>query len=151
MSYVSGDFWRICDSCGWKVRASQTRKRWDGLMVCRADFEERHPQDFVKLRPERVGVPDARPEPSATYIGALSTTLSADAAAGATSLTVTASTSMVAGDSIGVTLDSGAIQANSISSVTDGTHIVVTTALAGPATSGNLITDYTRTTGPSYT
>lgn len=68
MSYVPGDFWRICDSCGFKMRASQTLKRWDGLMVCREDFEERHPQDFVRGRVDRQNVPNPRPEPADVFI-----------------------------------------------------------------------------------
>jgi hypothetical protein len=48
--YVSGDHWKICDVCGFKVRASQTRKRWDGMIVCRKDFEKRHEQDYAGLR-----------------------------------------------------------------------------------------------------
>ncbi len=51
--WVFGDHWRICDCCGFKVRASQTRKRWDGLIVCREDWETRHPQDSVKSRVDR--------------------------------------------------------------------------------------------------
>jgi hypothetical protein len=68
MTYVSGDFWRICDVCGFKRRASQTSKRWDGLMVCREDFEERHPQDFVRGRVDRQNVPNPRPEPTDVFI-----------------------------------------------------------------------------------
>jgi hypothetical protein len=46
--YVSGDWKAICDVCGRTFKASQIRKRWDGLMVCSSDFETRHPQDFVR-------------------------------------------------------------------------------------------------------
>ena len=52
----------ICDSCGGKFKAQDTRKRWDGMRVCEADFEHRHPQDFVRGRRDRQAVPDARPE-----------------------------------------------------------------------------------------
>lgn len=68
MSYVSGDHWKICDVCGFKYRASQTSKRWDGLMVCREDFEERHPQDFVRGRVDRQNVPNPRPEPADVFL-----------------------------------------------------------------------------------
>ncbi|HET7832363.1 MAG TPA: hypothetical protein VFK88_05310, partial [Gallionella sp.] len=56
-----GDSNAICDCCGFKVKQSQLRKRWDGAMVCSKDFEVRHPQDFMKGRPERNYVKDARP------------------------------------------------------------------------------------------
>jgi hypothetical protein len=41
----------------------QLRKDWQGLMVCSEDWEPRHPQDFLRTRPERGGVPISRPEP----------------------------------------------------------------------------------------
>ena len=46
--YSHGEFNAICDVCGSKFKASYLRKRWDGLMVCQDDFEQRHPQDFVR-------------------------------------------------------------------------------------------------------
>jgi hypothetical protein len=66
--YDKGDFATICDSCGKKFKASELRKRWDGIMVCRRDYEQRQPQDFVR------GVPDyqapffTRPEVSDCFI-----------------------------------------------------------------------------------
>jgi len=66
--YVPGDFWRCCDVCGLKYRSSQTRKRWDGAWVCLSDYEERHPQDFVRGRKDRQSVPESRPEPTETFV-----------------------------------------------------------------------------------
>lgn len=71
MSYIPGDFWRICDQCGFRYRASQTLKRWDGLIVCRADFETRHPQDFVRGLVDRQMVPNPRPEAADVFVGPL--------------------------------------------------------------------------------
>ena len=101
MSYT-GDFWRVCDVCGFQYRSSQTRKRWDGLWTCLPDFEERHPQDFVRGRRDNENVPEPRPEPITMLVGPLTTTLSASAIAGATTLNVALSTRMEAGDHIGV-------------------------------------------------
>jgi hypothetical protein len=67
--FILGDSNAICDVCGFKHKASQLRKRWDGAMVCRADFELRHPQDMIKARPERNNVKDARPEPEHRFLG----------------------------------------------------------------------------------
>ena len=61
MAYRSGDFKRVCDVCGFDYYASETFKRWDGLIVCAEDFERRHPQDFVRGRTDRQNVHDARP------------------------------------------------------------------------------------------
>lgn len=68
--YIPGDFWRVCDVCGFRYRASETRKRWDGLMVCKADFETRHPQDGVRAVRDRIIVPEPRPEPEPVFLDA---------------------------------------------------------------------------------
>jgi hypothetical protein len=65
--WKSGDFWRICDRCGFKFRSSQTIKTWDGLWVCSGDFESRHPQDFVRGTKDTITVPEPRPD-STTFI-----------------------------------------------------------------------------------
>jgi len=41
-----GDWNALCDVCGFKFKASDLRERWDGMMVCEDDFEQRHPSDF---------------------------------------------------------------------------------------------------------
>jgi hypothetical protein len=44
-------------------------RTWDGLFVCRADWETRHPQDFVRGRKDIQNVPNPRPEPAEDFIG----------------------------------------------------------------------------------
>ena len=63
VDFRSGEWLRICDRCGFRRYASETRKEWTGLIVC-ADtcWEERHPQDFVRGVHDRQRVPDPRPE-----------------------------------------------------------------------------------------
>lgn len=39
-----------CDVCGFTYKASQIRRRWDGLMVCEKDWEMRHPSDFLRVK-----------------------------------------------------------------------------------------------------
>jgi len=56
-----GDFNAICDVCGFKFKGSELRRRWDGFMVCESDYEQRHPQDLIRLRPERMSTPFVRP------------------------------------------------------------------------------------------
>lgn len=68
MVYIPGDFWRICDRCGQKVRQSKTRKTWDGLWVCEKDWEERHPQDFVRGKKDKQSVSEPRPEPAHYFL-----------------------------------------------------------------------------------
>ena len=67
-NYRPGDNWVLCDVCGFKHYASDTRKRWDGLRVCRADYETRDPQDFVKGRKDQQRVSVSRPEPADTFV-----------------------------------------------------------------------------------
>lgn len=66
--FILGDSNGLCDSCGFKFKQSALRKRWDGAMVCRDDYELRHPQDELKARPERNNVKDARPEPEYRFL-----------------------------------------------------------------------------------
>lgn len=60
-TYVSGLWNLYCDSCAIKIKASEAKKRWDGLVVCPSCYEERQPQDFVKAKLDRITVPFARP------------------------------------------------------------------------------------------
>lgn len=65
---VHGDWNAICDLCGFKFKASQLRRRWDGMRVCPEDYEERHPQDFLKGIKDNPSVPWTRPDSDETPI-----------------------------------------------------------------------------------
>jgi hypothetical protein len=65
--YISGDYNIICDVCGVKIKASKSKKRWDGAIVCPYDYEERHIQDFIRVRPDKITVPFIR-NPEDTFI-----------------------------------------------------------------------------------
>ena len=60
--FAKGDYNAICDRCGGKRKASQLRKDWQGFMLCTTCWEPRHPQDYVRAKVERVGVPWSRPQ-----------------------------------------------------------------------------------------
>lgn len=66
--YKHGDWNAICDVCGFKFKASQLRRRWDGFMVCEKDWEPRHPQDFVRGTKDDQSVAFTRPEPTDTFL-----------------------------------------------------------------------------------
>ena len=72
MGYTSrwspGDWIALCDSCGRKYKASSLQKRWDGLMVCDDDFEQRQTQDFVRGSIDKIAVPWSRTEPTDSYV-----------------------------------------------------------------------------------
>lgn len=55
-----------CDVCGFKFKSGDLKERWDGLYVCRDDWEERHPSDFFRARQEDQSTPWTRPEDSIT-------------------------------------------------------------------------------------
>ena len=63
-NYIKGDHNVICDVCGFKVKSSKTRKRWDGMIVCLNDYETRHPNDFPPPSFPNEGRPvkNARPD-----------------------------------------------------------------------------------------
>lgn len=66
--YVEGSYNVICDRCGFKVKASQTREEWNGLRVCKTHWEPRHPQDKIKPAVDRQAVPDPRPEADDVFL-----------------------------------------------------------------------------------
>jgi len=66
--YVSGGFNVICDVCSKKIKASDAKHRWDGFVVCPEDYEQRHPQDFVKARQDKISIPFSRPRPLDAFI-----------------------------------------------------------------------------------
>lgn len=67
--YVDGQYNIICDSCGWKKKISQVRRRWDGLMVCKDTcWEMDHPQKYIRIRETGIAVDPIRDDPSPTYL-----------------------------------------------------------------------------------
>lgn len=67
--YKKGDWNAQCDVCGFEYKASQLLSRWDGLKVCKHDYERRHPQDFLKTRVDKQQVPWSRPENTTEIYG----------------------------------------------------------------------------------
>lgn len=66
--YSPGSWNTICDSCSKKIKASTSKQRWDGLIVCPSCYEQRHPQDFVKARQDKITVPFSRPRPPDVFL-----------------------------------------------------------------------------------
>ena len=62
MSFELGTYKAQCDRCGFEFKARQLRKEWNGLRVCGDCFEHRHPQDFVRGKPDRQAPPWVRPD-----------------------------------------------------------------------------------------
>lgn len=68
MTYKAGSWNAICDVCGFKFKADQMQKRWDGLMVCSKDFEHDHPQKYLKVREDNTSVPWVRTRPADIFV-----------------------------------------------------------------------------------
>jgi hypothetical protein len=66
--YDKGDWIALCDVCGRKYKASNLKKRWDGLMCCDDDWEIRQPQDFVRGIADTQIAPWLRSEPSNSFV-----------------------------------------------------------------------------------
>ena len=44
----SGDHWVRCDVCDLVYRNKDMMQRWDNAVVCKQDYEPRHPQDLIR-------------------------------------------------------------------------------------------------------
>ena len=56
------------DVCGFKFKSTDIQKRWDGLMVCKDDWEIDHPQKFLRVREDRQTVPFVRKQNDDTFL-----------------------------------------------------------------------------------
>jgi len=55
--YLKVGTWNVyCQVCAKKLKADEILKRWDGLFVCKGDFEHRHPQDFLRSVVEKSNI-----------------------------------------------------------------------------------------------
>lgn len=61
--YVAGTFNATCDICGFVYKRNRMRKNWKGQLVCREDYEPKHPQLTIHTPVDRIAVQDARPHP----------------------------------------------------------------------------------------
>lgn len=68
-TYFSSGKWNIiCDVCGFKFKSDEVRRRWDGLIVCKNDFEHDHPQKFIRVKADGLPVNPIRNRPEDTFI-----------------------------------------------------------------------------------
>lgn len=135
--YVHGDYNVICDASGFKRKRSECRRQWNGLLVSNEFWEPRHPQDFVRGKIDDQSVPDPRPE-SVDVESQKTTTLSADEAAGQTTLSVASTTHMRAGRTVIVFLDSDQTHVSTVSSFTSS-EVTILNGLPHKASIGNQV------------
>lgn len=57
-TYFKKGSWNAeCESCGFVFKSHELKKRWDGVMVCKDDWEPRHPLDFQRGKAEVTAIP----------------------------------------------------------------------------------------------
>ncbi len=67
--YLPGGHNVICDKTGFKRKSNEVRTMWNGLVVWNKVYEPRHPQDLIRLRPERQAVRNPRPRQPDKFLG----------------------------------------------------------------------------------
>lgn len=148
-TWRQGDHLVKDDVTGFTIFASEAQKQWDGAMVHKDHFETRHPQDLIRARRERPGVPNARPQPPDTFIGPLTTEVSATTAAGSTNLPVLSTARMAEGDALTISLDSGNTFRAIISAVVDAENLTLASPLPGATGEGKQVVDNTAMAEPT--
>ena len=58
---ILGDHLIQCDITGQVCLRSEARLTWRGLLVSKQNWDPRHPQLDIRVPPEDISVPDARP------------------------------------------------------------------------------------------
>lgn len=66
--FKKGSYNGICDVCGFKFKFTELQKRWDGLIVCHKDFEQDHPQKYIRVRESGLSVPVIRDRPEDVFV-----------------------------------------------------------------------------------
>ena len=134
--YKCGDYNAQCDSCGFKFKASELKKQWNGLYVCSLCFDERHPQEFVKAPPDDQSVPWSR---SDVVQSQGSTTVKTTALRDAMSVTITSGSGLSDGDPIGIVMDDGSTHWSYCNGAPAAGVVTLGSPLYGQTTSGNAV------------
>jgi len=78
-----------CDNTGLRVLSGDSRKQWDNQIVWKGQFDERHPQEFVRGVVDNFAVKEARPE-SPDFVTLASVTVPFTSTTGASIVLATA-------------------------------------------------------------
>lgn len=66
--FKSGTWNCFCQVCGKQIKSDEILRRWDGVYVCKEDYETRHILDFLRPVTEQGSVPFIVPEPADLFI-----------------------------------------------------------------------------------
>lgn len=71
-TYYKAGTWNVtCAVCGGKFKSDEVLKRWDGVIVCKADYETRHTLDFIRAPQEAPPVPFTSPQQEVVFVALL--------------------------------------------------------------------------------
>ena len=64
MAFASGKYaYRISDRSGFRYKLKDTRKEWNGSIVGKDEYEEKHPRlEPIRVRADNQAIRDARPD-----------------------------------------------------------------------------------------
>lgn len=60
--FKKGSWNAVCDVCGFVFKSHELKQRWDGMRVCKEDWEPRHPLDFQRAKGEKSPPPWTSPD-----------------------------------------------------------------------------------------
>lgn len=146
--YVPGDFYRICDRTGFKIRASGTRKEWNDLIVRDESYEQRQPQDFVTGVLDEQWVDDPRPVQTARFVGPLSTVTTSTLIPGQVIVDLP-TVRMLAGDRVSLMQDDGVMLFTTIVSIISSTRLQLAATVKFQSSAGADFTDITAYASPN--
>lgn len=146
--YVGGEWYRICDRTGFKIRAPRTRKEWTDRIVREQSWEPRQPQDFVQGLPDDQTVSDPRPRQLDQFQGPLGTTMAATASTGALFIFLTSTVRMEINDRLSIMLDNGDNWYTTIADILTDSMIQISSPLPYSVSSGNVVIDTSALSSP---
>ena len=148
-NWIPGDHYVIDDRTGLKVRASETARQWDQLLVHQKNFEQRHPQDFVRAVRDNQTVDNPRPRAIDTFIGPLDTEISVAALAGSGGINVLSTVRMRVGDRLSIMLDNVDTFRCAILGVSSAVFLLINPELPWSAAVGQKVYDNTAMAEPA--
>lgn len=146
--YVGGQWYRICDRTGFKIRDTRTKKQWDNLIVREQSWEPRQPQDFVRGVTDDQTVSDPRPRQVNSFQGPLGSTLNVSSPAGEYFISIVETVRMFSGDNVQVMLDNNEYFFTKIDSVVSVNVLKLIAPLPYSASSGNVFIDSSAMSNP---
>lgn len=149
--FVMGDYYRICERTGFKIRAGRTRKEWTNRIVRDKSFEMRQPQDFVQGVRDDQTVYEPRPRSVDSFQGPLGTTTTADIlpyAEGPWIVQVASSVRMFIDDVVNVMQDDGTMLRAVLMDIPTATSVRLDRSPTAKVSNGNILINLSAESDP---